>query len=333
MTDLMLMEQRGKAPAGKPAGPSSWDHQADTFALALRDQSVISFRSHLTSLSFSLVLHTSFAAAAILMAANMQPSGKKGGGEPLAIEASIIGLDDLGASHEGATEAKELHNLPPLTGNPVPLMPQTETPKEVNSMPEQALAPPAVVDDLPVPDPVKTATKPPLEEVKPSPPPPVITPFKPQTVSRLQPEKKQKKALPSDAPRELSRQNAHGTRGDGHSAASTFATSRGGTGGHSSTAGTASQSNYRSQVIAHLARHKTYPEQAQNRGITGHNAVTLTIQRDGRVLASQLASTSGDSSLDAATLAAVRRAQPFPAAPADGPQQITLTIGLRYDIK
>ncbi len=183
MTDLMLTEQRGKAPVGKLAGPSSWDHQADTIALALRDQSVISFRSHLTSLSFSLVLHTSFAAAAILMAANMQPSGKKGGGEPLAIEASIIGLDDLGASHEGATEAKELHNLPPLTDTPVPFTPQTETPKEVNSMPEQALAPPAVVDDLPVPDPVKTTTKPPLEEVKPSPPPPVITPFKPRQLA------------------------------------------------------------------------------------------------------------------------------------------------------
>jgi periplasmic protein TonB len=90
---------------------------------------------------------------------------------------------------------------------------------------------------------------------------------------------------------------------------------------------------YRSQIVAHLTRHKNYPEQAQDRGLTGRNAITLTLSRDGRVVSSGLAKASGQSLLDSATLAAVRRAQPFPAIPQGGPATFTVTIAMNYDLR
>lgn len=92
-------------------------------------------------------------------------------------------------------------------------------------------------------------------------------------------------------------------------------------------------SNYRSRVVAHLTRYKTYPEQAQDRGVTGRNTVTITLDRAGRVTGSGLSAGSGHSILDAATLAAVRRAQPFPPIPDGGPTSFTVTISLRYDLR
>jgi protein TonB len=91
--------------------------------------------------------------------------------------------------------------------------------------------------------------------------------------------------------------------------------------------------SYRSRLVAHLTRHKSYPEQAQERGIAGRNAVTLTLSREGRVLSAALSSASGHSLLDSATLAAVRRAQPFPGIPEGGPATITVTIGVNYDLR
>ena len=90
---------------------------------------------------------------------------------------------------------------------------------------------------------------------------------------------------------------------------------------------------YRSQLVAHLTRHKNYPEQARDRGITGRNVLTLTLSRDGRVVSSGLANVSGQALLDSASLAALRRAQPFPAIPAGGPATFTLTIAVNYDLR
>jgi protein TonB len=126
---------------------------------------------------------------------------------------------------------------------------------------------------------------------------------------------------------------ARGRRGEGEASQNSSVQRRGGSGGTATTAGSAAMTSYRSRLVAHLTRYKSYPEQAQERGIAGRNAVTLTLSREGRVLSAGLSSASGHSLLDSATLAAVRRAQPFPAIPDGGPPTLTVTIGVNYDLR
>jgi protein TonB len=75
--------------------------------------------------------------------------------------------------------------------------------------------------------------------------------------------------------------------------------------------------SYRQMVAAHLQRFKQYPPAAKAAGQQGTSRVSFTLSRSGGVLSVGLGGSSGHSALDAETLAMVRRAQPFPAFPAD----------------
>lgn len=75
--------------------------------------------------------------------------------------------------------------------------------------------------------------------------------------------------------------------------------------------------SYRQMVAAHLQRFKQYPPTAKAAGQQGTSRVSFTLSRSGGVLSVGLGGSSGHSALDAETLAMVRRAQPFPAFPAD----------------
>jgi protein TonB len=107
----------------------------------------------------------------------------------------------------------------------------------------------------------------------------------------------------------------------------------GATGGAAPTAGAAEVASYRSRVLAHLARFKNYPESAQDAGIQGRATVSFTITRSGGVTSVALAGSSGTGILDQATLAMVRRAQPFPAMPAGGPASMSFNAVIRYDLR
>jgi periplasmic protein TonB len=98
-------------------------------------------------------------------------------------------------------------------------------------------------------------------------------------------------------------------------------------------AGTAEIASYRSRILAHLARYKTYPESAQDAGIQGRATVSFTITRSGGVASASLAGSSGAGVLDQATLAMVRRAQPFPAMPAGGSASMSFIAVIRYDLR
>jgi periplasmic protein TonB len=98
-------------------------------------------------------------------------------------------------------------------------------------------------------------------------------------------------------------------------------------------AGLAEIASYRSRILAHLARYKTYPESAQDAGIQGRATVSFTITRSGGVASASLAGSSGAGVLDQATLAMVRRAQPFPAMAAGGPASMSFTAVIRYDLR
>ena len=66
------------------------------------------------------------------------------------------------------------------------------------------------------------------------------------------------------------------------------------------------------QIVARIERAKRYPEQARLMGVEGTAVVAFRILPDGKVGELAIRETSGHPSLDAATLEAVRRAQPFP---------------------
>lgn len=78
---------------------------------------------------------------------------------------------------------------------------------------------------------------------------------------------------------------------------------------------TTTEHRYAAQLYAWLERHKDYPITAQRRREEGTGAVRLKLARDGRVLEHELVASTGSRLLDEAILAAVRRSDPFPAAP------------------
>ncbi|WFU18034.1 energy transducer TonB [Bradyrhizobium sp. CB3481] len=82
-------------------------------------------------------------------------------------------------------------------------------------------------------------------------------------------------------------------------------------------ASAAALASYRQMVAAHLQRFKQYPPAAKAAGQQGTARVSFTLSRSGGVTSVSLGGSSGHAALDAETLAMVRRAQPFPAFPAD----------------
>jgi protein TonB len=81
---------------------------------------------------------------------------------------------------------------------------------------------------------------------------------------------------------------------------------------------TQSASNaYNALVVGHLAHFKKYPAAARN--AVGTVTVMFTLSRDGKVTDVKVTKSSGNHVLDEATLANVRRADPFPPFPAAKP--------------
>jgi len=84
-------------------------------------------------------------------------------------------------------------------------------------------------------------------------------------------------------------------------------------------------------MTTQLERYKRYPLQA--RGEQGEATLALTIDRQGRLLSSRIARSAGSAVLDAAALAMLLRAQPFPAPPAGiMDEQLSITVPIRYSV-
>jgi periplasmic protein TonB len=82
--------------------------------------------------------------------------------------------------------------------------------------------------------------------------------------------------------------------------------------------------SWKGQIVAAIERSKRYPSEAEARREQGTPSVSFSIDRQGKLLSSRLASASGTAALDDEALATIKRAQPFPPAPAD-------IIGTRFD--
>ncbi len=86
--------------------------------------------------------------------------------------------------------------------------------------------------------------------------------------------------------------------------------------------------------MALLERNKRYPEVAQSRRQQGIAQVFFSLDRQGRVIDSRVARSSGASVLDEEALALLRRAQPFPAPPRELPgERVDLTVPIRFNLK
>jgi periplasmic protein TonB len=82
-------------------------------------------------------------------------------------------------------------------------------------------------------------------------------------------------------------------------------------------------------MVMQLERHKRYPLQA--RGEQGVAIVSFTIDRQGHLLSSRILRSAGSAILDAAALAMLSSAEPFPAPPLGiADELLAITVPIRY---
>jgi protein TonB len=88
-------------------------------------------------------------------------------------------------------------------------------------------------------------------------------------------------------------------------------------------------------ISALLERKKRYPPAAHARREQGVAQVSFVLDRQGRLVESHIARSSGAADLDEEALALVHRAQPFPPRPANGVQdeQVHLNVPIRFSLK
>ena len=97
----------------------------------------------------------------------------------------------------------------------------------------------------------------------------------------------------------------------------------------------AAPASWQSRVLGHLAHFKRYPGDARQRKRAGAAWVRFQVDRDGKLLASELITSSGTVLLDREALQVLQRAQPLPAPPASvlrqGSVTVTLPVSFRLD--
>jgi TonB family protein len=87
--------------------------------------------------------------------------------------------------------------------------------------------------------------------------------------------------------------------------------------------------SWQQALVARLDRIKSYPPQAN--GAEGVVTVGFRIDRQGKVVTSQVVKSSGSSVLDAAALALIKRASPFPPPPAElSDGDLSIVVPIRY---
>ena len=222
-------------------------------------------------------------------------------------------------------EAKtvDVDQLMPTPPDPAPVvMPKELTKIELPAPPEPApLALPAAEEapKLALPQEEIAPAKP--VETAPVPQAPSIAKTEQVPVQEKREQKKTVRSAPSVAAAP-SRAAAGNTQGDS------------GSGGSADAGGSAAISSYQAQVLAHLNRHRVYPPEARERGITGVARVQFALGRDGRVLSASLIGGSGERSIDSAALDMVRRASPFPPFPAGVSQpRMDFAAPIRFDLR
>jgi len=101
-----------------------------------------------------------------------------------------------------------------------------------------------------------------------------------------------------------------------------------------SAASRAALANWRDLVVARLQRSKRYPASAEARGEQGVVTLRFSVDRHGRVLARQIARSSGHPALDQEVLAMIARAAPLPPfPPAMTHSVVHLSVPVRFSLR
>lgn len=95
----------------------------------------------------------------------------------------------------------------------------------------------------------------------------------------------------------------------------------------------AAPASWQSRVLGHLAHFKRYPGDARQRKRAGAAWVRFQVDGDGKLLSSELLTSSGTVLLDREALQVLQRAQPLPAPPAGVLHQGTVTVTLPVSFK
>ena len=95
----------------------------------------------------------------------------------------------------------------------------------------------------------------------------------------------------------------------------------------------AAPASWQSRVLSHLAHFKRYPGDARQRKRAGAAWVRFQVDRDGKLLASELITSSGTVLLDREALQVLQRAQPLPAPPDNLLHQGTVSVTLPVSFK
>lgn len=274
-------------------------------------------------------------------------SGLRWAGSAIAIVAIHAGLIAAGVAlyqnHEppGVTMPAIMIDMAPATAAPQtqpldvapgPEMQQAEAPSapppEPEPIPQQQVEeqiPPTPLMEKPVveapPEKKTEPTPPPPEQAKVEPERPKPTPVKPKPT----PVRKEVKKKPSEttpAP-----QTTAAPRAEQQAARAAAAATAG-------AAAAAALPSYRDRLAAHLQRYKEYPSEAKSMGKQGVAMLSFTVSRNGQVLGSRLAGSSGVPALDAETMAMIRRAQPLPSFPPEMTQaSLSFTVPIRFSIR
>ena len=92
--------------------------------------------------------------------------------------------------------------------------------------------------------------------------------------------------------------------------------------------------SFQEKLLAQLERYKRYPHQARLRGQQGIVALHFKLDRQGHVLSSSVAASSGFSMLDDEALALLDRAQPLPPIPDDiHGETLDITVPISFSLQ
>lgn len=90
---------------------------------------------------------------------------------------------------------------------------------------------------------------------------------------------------------------------------------------------------YREALVQHIDRHKRYPASLKKAKVEGQVVLQFTIDRHGRLMASNIKQSSGNPELDSAALSMLARANPMPPIPASLNQdEMELTRAIEYSL-
>lgn len=90
------------------------------------------------------------------------------------------------------------------------------------------------------------------------------------------------------------------------------------------------QDSWEGRVLARLERFKRFPAAARSRREQGVATIRFRLDRQGHILSSSIARSSGSRILDAEALATLTRAAPLPAIPAGRPDQIEILVPIEF---